>query len=281
MATLRTILYGYTVEKGKVIIQQEEAITVRDIFSQYISGATLQAIAEKLTERQIAYSQEKSTWNKNAVSRIIENSKYIGAEGYPAIITEETFQVANERKNQSGRKTIEISSTIAYLKSICFCNQCGGRFKRINIWGTREKWMCANGCKCLLYIDDKRIGDSVLNAWNTAVREPDKLRVETHSVYAMTIEETKRENELFRLLDQPRVDFKTTAESILRSAEQGFRNAEYDRGEATEALQQILAESGEKKALTVELLNKYIRKVKIHSDGRIAAVFCNNAEVAG
>ncbi len=279
MASLRTILFGYTVENGQMRIQPEEAKAVRDMFLRYISGDTLQMIADSLTERRIIYYKEQSIWNKNAVNRIIENRKYIGDGEYPAIITEEIFHVANEKKPKRGGKTAELSPIVAHLKSISICGKCGSRYRRINTWGSREKWMCANGCRCPIYIDDKVLEEAVLRAVNEAARDPDVLNNEAHSKYAQAIEVIKEENELLRILDQSKIDFKVAAKSVLRSAELAFFHCNYDRGAATEVLRQALSAKGEQQALTVEMLKKYIRNVKIYSDGRIATVFCNNAEV--
>ena len=57
MKKIRYIPYGYTMRNGRTVIAQDEAAVIREIFSAYINGASLQSIAELLTERKIPYSE--------------------------------------------------------------------------------------------------------------------------------------------------------------------------------------------------------------------------------
>lgn len=82
----RMISYGYGMESGKLVVIDSEAEIVRRVFREYIEGKLLQEIADELTEEGVEFYLESRLWNKNKVFRIIENEKYIGAEGYPAII---------------------------------------------------------------------------------------------------------------------------------------------------------------------------------------------------
>ena len=50
MKKIRYIPYGYTMRNGRTVIAQDEAAVIREIFSAYINGASLQSIAELLTE---------------------------------------------------------------------------------------------------------------------------------------------------------------------------------------------------------------------------------------
>ena len=72
------------------------------IFDEYISGKTLQQIADRLTAKQIVYYKDKTIWNKNMVRRILENRHYIGDEEYPAIVTADEFEKANKKRLSKG-----------------------------------------------------------------------------------------------------------------------------------------------------------------------------------
>ena len=76
---------------GKYALNASEADTVRKIFADYIGGKSLKTIA---AEMQIPYNTGKAVWNKNMVCRVIENTKYIGEDGYPQIIAAEDFEQA-------------------------------------------------------------------------------------------------------------------------------------------------------------------------------------------
>ena len=87
----RSIPFGYCVVNGINALNAAEAEAVRKIFSDYINGKSLKAIA---AEMKIPYNIGKEIWNKNMVYRIIENRTYIGENGYPSIISTEDFEQA-------------------------------------------------------------------------------------------------------------------------------------------------------------------------------------------
>ena len=96
----RGIPFGYCMVNGKYALNAPEAEAVRNIFTDYIGGKSLKAIA---AEMQIPYNTGKAQWNKNMVCRVLENKKYIGENGYPKIITVEDFEQAVRIK--AGRNT--------------------------------------------------------------------------------------------------------------------------------------------------------------------------------
>ncbi len=93
----RNIPFGYCVINGKYAINENEAEEVREIFAKYIGGKSLITIA---AEMKIPYNSGKAVWNKNMVCRVLENSKYLGENGYPQIITAEDFNMAMQIKSE-------------------------------------------------------------------------------------------------------------------------------------------------------------------------------------
>lgn len=73
--------FGYRMTLGEITILPEEAELVRFIFQGYSMGATLGELTKALCRQEIPY-YEGRTWNKNMVSRILEDGRYIGGKGY-------------------------------------------------------------------------------------------------------------------------------------------------------------------------------------------------------
>ena len=279
MAVLRTIPYGYVVCLGKVEIHPVEAKIVQYIFSLYIQGYTMKSIADELIEKKIAYFQNEVRWNKNSVKRIIENVKYTGDAIYPMIVSTDVFQTANGKRIEKAGEKTELTSAAVYFKEICVCGQCGTRYKRINTWGSREKWMCASGCKTLRYTDDQCLGKAVLQVINTVITNPECLITTTYSTYAPSKEVIREENELLRLLEQPRISFAAASNSILHCATLRFDCCEYDRREMTAALQEAVVAFPIKDELNVDFVKRFIRQIKIYPNGKLTVVFFNGAEI--
>ena len=91
----RNIPFGYCITNGEYALNDTEAEAIRQIFARYIGGDSLKTIAAQMT---VPYNICKPVWNKNMVSRVLENRRYLGENGYPTIITQEYFDTANQIK---------------------------------------------------------------------------------------------------------------------------------------------------------------------------------------
>lgn len=91
----RNIPFGYCITNGEYAVNDIEADAIRQIFARYINGDSLKTIA---TQMNVPYNINKPVWNKNMVSRVLENRRYLGENGYPAIISQENFDAANQIK---------------------------------------------------------------------------------------------------------------------------------------------------------------------------------------
>ena len=98
MASNRKLPFGYRMEFGEIVIHPLEAVTVQNIFQQYISGESYKSLVDRLREQDVPYDQGK-LWNKNMVARILENRKYTGQPGWPPIIDADMFECANEKRS--------------------------------------------------------------------------------------------------------------------------------------------------------------------------------------
>ncbi len=105
----RNIPFGYCMKNGKFTLNEPEAEAVKQIFAQYIGGDSIKTIAAKMT---VPYNSCKPKWNKNMVSRILENRRYIGENGYPAIISQEDFRTANAIKSTRYTKSSKVKTAI-------------------------------------------------------------------------------------------------------------------------------------------------------------------------
>lgn len=277
---LRTILYGYEIIKGKTVLKQEESEIVKKVFSLYIEGQTLNNIAAYLTDRKIVYYQDEVKWNKNTINRIIENERYVGNEIYPQIISEKVFNEAKSIKNKKSCKQEKHSPEVELLRTICVCGECGSRYKRINTWGTREKWLCSAGCSCSAYIDDAVLENAITVAFNSVIKNTDRFNVITNSHYQPTNEVLKNENELLRLMEQPKLDFKLVAKSILEGTKSRYNCCYYDRGEITEELKSEFSELPALETVDYKLMKQYIKQIRVNPNGEIITVFINNAKIS-
>ena len=76
---LTPVLLGYDHdEDGNLIINEEEAQTVRLIFFSYLYGYSAQKIADALTELERYTKKGNQTWSAGSVLQILSNERYCG-----------------------------------------------------------------------------------------------------------------------------------------------------------------------------------------------------------
>ena len=158
MKKTRFIPYGYTIREGRTVIEHKEADIIREIFDEYIKGASLKDIAESLTQRKIPYTEKTDVWDKARIARIIDNAKYIGDEEYDPIIDEDTYEGAVSMKAARQRNIVQKECEgIALLRNRVKCAECGSPMVR-RICSKRyvkESWTCTNAeCGKRLRISD-------------------------------------------------------------------------------------------------------------------------------
>lgn len=113
----RKLPFGYQMRMGEIVRSEPEAKAVQDIFLQYTLGASLKEIAEQMRKTGPTYDEGKS-WNKNMVARILENSKYTGADSYPKLIDIKLFEAA-AAKRQTKQHLPERTPAQKALRRIC------------------------------------------------------------------------------------------------------------------------------------------------------------------
>lgn len=147
MKKTRYIPYGYTVKDGKTVIEHEEARVIRKIFESYIGGNSLKDIADELTSLGIPYTEKQTVWDKARISRIIENSRYMGTEEYAPIIDEEIYENALTCKRARNTNTNAYNSeAVSAIRDHIKCGCCGSPMVRRIAARNRikESWICAN-----------------------------------------------------------------------------------------------------------------------------------------
>ena len=129
MASKRKMVFGYRMELGDIVPSPNEAETVRYIYTRYLAGASFQCLANELNQKALPYHTGKS-WNKNMVARILEDSRYVGADLYPPIISAEQLQAVQERRKQNCTASPPLPAQ-AELYKLCGSAVPGSAVKRI------------------------------------------------------------------------------------------------------------------------------------------------------
>ncbi len=190
---------GYTKnENGELVVDSEEAKTVRLIFRMYLEGSSLQEIADELYERGIKTATGNDVWQSSVIERMLKNEKYMGdallqktyttdfmtktrvknegivpqyyVEGnHEAIIPkpifflvqEELFRRAGLNKAAVKRKKNQKSkySSQYALTGILLCGDCGQEYRRVT-WARNGKKKIVWRCSNRLQNGTEKCGAS-------------------------------------------------------------------------------------------------------------------------
>lgn len=94
--------FGYKIVNGEVAIHQQEESILQEIFKRYNSGESLKEIANRLNSQSITYDIGVP-WNKNNVSRILLDRRYLGEKNHPIIIEPSDFEKTQEMRKSKSR----------------------------------------------------------------------------------------------------------------------------------------------------------------------------------
>lgn len=124
MASKRKMVFGYRMELGDIVPSPNEAKRCGTSTHGTSAGASFQCLANELNQKALPYHTGKS-WNKNMVARILEDSRYVGADLYPPIISAEQLQAVQERRKQNCAASPPLPAQAELYKL------CGSAAKRI------------------------------------------------------------------------------------------------------------------------------------------------------
>ena len=274
---IRTVPFGYAVEKGKKVIVADEAAVIIEVYEHYCSGETFKQIADSLTARGVKYLENDSQWNKNNVARLIDDSRYLGNEEYPQIVPAELYERVRTCREGRSAKKAELHSDIKLIKDKLVCGQCGKPFSRKNKWKTREKWICSSGCKCSVYLDDI----TIIRKINSVLANPMvcTLQGKNISSYTPTSNITRLTNDVNRMLEQTKIEFMTVANSILECASE---KSDCCSIEVNDELTQLILEMfAEATGFNEELIAQTVDQIIVNEDGKIKLLVKSGVEIKG
>ena len=279
----RNIPFGYTMQKGEIVEEPTESQAVKDIFKLYLDGKSMSELARQMSISQISYNGITFDWNKNMVKRILENEKYLGKDGYPALIDSETFYRANARKKIKATSVNEISEELKIIRSLTYCTECGHRLSRIGGNTQTDKWDCRNiECSRFNYrLTDNMIKDILLHILNAVIANPDLLDTDSEiSAYTTNIKVKCQQNEINRLMDNPEIDSEKVKTEILRLAELKYDCCTYDESpQKTEYLKELLSDREQLNIIDYDLLKSCVSRILIGHFYTIEIEFINGVTI--
>ena len=128
---------GYDYVDGELVINQFDAMQVKEIFEMFLSGMPIRRICDSLEERGLRHTHGR--WIETTIRKVLSNDVYIGrikfdGQSYQGthqpIIDQETFERASrllsERTDAYRRNRTQDQSSL--LGGLLWCKRCGARY---------------------------------------------------------------------------------------------------------------------------------------------------------
>jgi len=283
MAKNRVIPFGYCMKNGEITVDFTESKAVVKIFEEYLNGSSLLQIAKLMESEKIKYSEGSEKWNKNMIKRIIENTKYLGDNKYPQIISEKFFDQTNKKRVSKATSIYSISNELHEIRSRTYCLECGHRLSRIGGNCRCAKWDCRNpDCFRFEYqLTDQMIIGAVLTVMNTVIANPSLIESNSEiSVYSPTADVIRKQNEINQMTDSTQVDFDRVKSEIFRLAEMKYGCCTYDENpKKTAQIRSLLENYEQLNSLDIGLFKACISRIWISHFCTIDVEFVNGVHI--
>ena len=251
---------------GNLVVNPEQAVTIKRIYSMFLQGMTYHGIVKQLTDDGILTPGGKTNWNQSAVKSILTNEKYKGdallqksyttdfltkktkvnegeipqyyvENNHEAIIEPEVFEMVQREILKRGRgKKYHSGVHIFSTKIKCGC--CGSWYGS-KVWHSNSKyrkviWQCNhkfnNDERCNtphLYEDD--IKAAFLSAANQLLSCKDSVIADAEEMMSAILDTTALEKEQDELLEETQLISEMVQATIRENATVALDQTEYQK----------------------------------------------------
>jgi site-specific DNA recombinase len=255
-----------TKANGELIVNPEEAETIKRIYRLFLQGLTYNGIAKQLTSDGIKTPGGKGTWSISTVKSILSNEKYKGdallqksytvdyltkktkvnegeipqyyVEGdHEAIIAPETFDLVQREMKKRGNGVMYHSGVHVFSSKIR-CGQCGS-FYGSKVWHSNSKyrktiWRCNHkydvGKKCTTpAIDDSEVKTAFLSAVNKLLETKAEVIANGKEMLPLLFKTDELESERDRLMDEAQVVADAVQQNIAENARTALDQSAYQK----------------------------------------------------
>ena len=275
----RNIPFGYQWENGVITAHPAESKIVAGIFASYIAGRSLLQIAEDLNKNSIEYLPGVVGWNKARLKRMIEDTRYIGTESFPAIVEQTVFDKTQAIKfDRNTQKDIDRTTEIRTLPVPVCCATCGVPMRRLHDSRTshQEKWVCQS-CGTAIKITDTDLLSAITDRLNELIADPEQIHY-TPAVSEPPLELLRLKNEIGRMLDGTIIDKELLKNKIFEYASRQYAELDAD-GRITMEIRAALLDTGPLSSYSAELTKAIVTDITLHADKSVTVTLRNGQQV--
>lgn len=251
---------------GNLVVNREQAVIVKRIYSLFLQGMTYHGIADTLTKDGIPTPGGKEKWSISTVKSILSNEKYKGdallqksytvdfltkktkvnegeipqyyvEDNHEAIIDPEVFEMVQREMAKRGKGKKYHSGVHAFSTKIK-CGECGSWYGS-KVWHSNSKyrktiWQCNHkfdgDCRCQTpHLTDEEIQLHFLSAANKLLATKAAVIANGREMQALLFDTTELEAEQAQLLEETQVVSDMVQQAIQENARTALNQTEYQK----------------------------------------------------
>ena len=279
----RNVPFGYQYQNGVIITHPQEVTVLNCIFSEYQNGMSLLEIASHLNDENIEYQPGVTGWNKSRIMRLIEDERYTGKDGFPAIVDERTHQTMVEMKAQKNTQHgTDRSAEVFHIDVPVICPACGSEMNRRHdsrFKKCQQRWVCSNAkCRTVIRKADSDLLNDITVLLNRVIVNPELVQIPAKDESAPTVRILKTENEIARTLDT--LDY---GKDVLRKKMMecvSLKYADIDPAPYTaHRLKATLADVEPLSTFSLPLFKRTVQEIHLNKDGTVSVKLINGQMV--
>lgn len=240
---------------GNLVVNREQAVIVKRIYSLFLQGMTYHGIADTLTKDGIPTPGGKKKWSISTVKSILSNEKYKGdallqksytvdfltkktkvnegeipqyyvEDNHEAIVDPEVFEMVQREMAKRGKGKKYHSGVHAFSTKIK-CGECGSWYGS-KVWHSNTKyrktiWQCNHkfdgDCRCQTpHLTDEEIQLHFLSAANKLLATKAAVIANGREMQALLFDTTELEAEQTQLLEETQVVSDMVQQAIQENA---------------------------------------------------------------
>ena len=266
MKKIRYFLFGYQIVQGKIVAKTSEKELVAEIYQKYLQGWSIKQLALYAEQSGVPYRENSNGWNKNMITRILEDERYWNGNTYPPIISKEIADKVVQLK----RSKVAPYSGALFIQKKLVCPSCRQGITRNSRKKPKIFWDCKQCGRRFGPIADNELQQAVTEKLLAVCRNPQMAEPDQQPTNSLSIQAARLTNEINQLLDQREVDTNRLLPLILECAAEKYMTCSVKESDhLTIKIKALFQEHSNDEELNRELFEQTIKQVILQPDGSI------------
>ena len=279
----RNIPFGYQYQNGVITTHTQEVTVLNRIFSEYQNCISLLDIANRLNAENVEYQPGITGWNKSRIMRLIEDERYTGKDGFPAVIDKEAHQAIVKMKSKKNTQHgTDRSAEVFHIDVPVICPVCDSEMNRRHdsrFKKCQQRWICSNTeCRTVIHKADSDLLGDITVLLNRVIVNPEFVQIPAEPAHEPSVQVRKAENEIARMLDTLDYNKDTLSKKMLESI--SLKYADIDSAPYTaHRLKAVLANAEPLSAFSLPLFKRTVQAIRLEKSGEVAITLINNQTI--